>query len=424
MTRYNIAVIGSGGREHAICHFLSKSPKIGMLFCIPGNAGISEIAECAPIDVMDFEEILKFIGENDVDLVFVAPDNPLAAGLVDCLTENGIPAFGPDKKAAVIEGSKAFAKDFMKRNCIPTADYEIFDDYDKARTYVKTAKYPIVIKADGLALGKGVIICENVAEAEKALEETMMFKVFKDAGNKVVIEEFLTGHEMSLFVFTDGVHYSLMPSVQDYKKAFNGDKGPNTGGMGAITPSPYFTEMLKNRVIKEIIEPTITAMREEGRTFKGVLYFGLMVNGDKAKVLEYNARFGDPETQVLLPLLKTDFVDIIVSVIDGNLNEIDIEWEDKACAGVVLASGGYPTDVVKGYPITIGDVQDAMVFHAGTDFDENEQLVTNGGRVFCVSAKADTLSGAVKKAYSEAAKISFKDMRKRDDIGLVAFKET
>lgn len=417
MEKYNVAVIGSGGREHAVCYALKKSNRLNRLFCLPGNAGISEIAECVPVQATDLDGILDFVKKNDVNLVFVTPDDPLAMGLVDLLNANGILAFGPQKNAAEIEASKAFAKDFMKRNCIPTAAYEVFDDYDSARAYVKKASYPLVVKADGLALGKGVIICNDVSEAEKALEEMMVLKVFKSAGNKVVIEEFLTGKEMSLFVFTDGVHYSLMPSSQDHKKAFDGDKGPNTGGMGAITPSPYFTEALKNFAVKEIIEPTINALREEGRLFRGVLYFGLMAENGRAKVLEYNARFGDPETQVILPLLKTDLVEIMLAVINGTLDKIDIEWEDSACAGVVIASGGYPTNVKKGYPISVGKIDGAILFHAGTAIN-NGELVTNGGRVFCVVAKGKTLSEAREKAYAESEKISFKDMRKRNDIGL------
>lgn len=417
MKKFNVAVIGSGGREHAICAAIKRSEQLDRLYCIPGNVGIAEIAKCIPIAVMDFPQILQAVKENSIDIVFVAPDDPLAEGLVDYLNENNIMAFGPEKKAAVIEASKAFSKDFMQRNHIPTAEYKVFDDYEQAKSYIRSASYPLVIKADGLALGKGVIICSSLNEAEKAIEEMMLLKVFKNAGSRIIIEEFLTGNEMSVFVFTDGIHYSLMPSSQDYKKAFDDDLGPNTGGMGAITPSPYFTELLKNNIIRDIIEPTIAAMRNEGRTFKGVLYFGLMTNGENARVLEYNARFGDPETQVILPLLKTDIIDIILAIINGELDKIDIEWEDSANVGVVVASGGYPTNVIKGYPITIEPIDGCVLFHSGT-IRKDEQLLTNGGRVFCLTAKGKSLSEARERVYSQIDKISFKDMRYRKDIAL------
>ncbi|MEG1923401.1 MAG: phosphoribosylamine--glycine ligase [Clostridia bacterium] len=416
--KYNIAVIGSGGREHSICFALRKSKRINNLYALPGNAGIAQIAECVSISTADFDNIRLFCKEYEVDMVFVAPDDPLALGLVDYLQESGIRAFGPNKAAAYIEASKAFSKDFMKRHKIATAQYSTFMDIEQAKEFIRKATYPLVIKADGLALGKGVIICKSLFDAEKALEDIMLLKVFKSAGEKVVIEEYLTGVEMSIFIFTDGTNYKIMPSSQDYKKAYDNDEGLNTGGMGAICPSPLFTERLKIEIEKSVILPTLEGLRSENRTFKGVLYFGVMVKGDDVKVLEYNARFGDPETQVILPLLKSDLVDIMDACIDGNLDKIDIEWEDKACVTVVVTSGGYPGKIVKGYPIEIGKMEDVILFHMGTAII-NERLSVNGGRVICVTAIDKDIENARKKIYSQIDKIKFTAMRYRSDIGAI-----
>ena len=413
-----IAVVGSGGREHAILTALNKSKDAEKLFAIPGNAGMADIATLIPVKVMDFEGIYQAVKENAIDLVFVAPDDPLAAGLVDFLEDKGIRAFGPHKNAAIIEGSKAFSKDFMQRHGIPTAEYAAFDDYDKARAYLQTAAYPLVIKADGLALGKGVIICPNLPSAESALSEMMIDKVFSSAGDRVVIEEFLTGSEVSVLTFTDGKTVKVMPSSQDHKRAFDNDKGPNTGGMGAFSPSPLYTEEVADYTLKNIIIPTVDGMREEGREFRGVLYFGLMLTPSGVKVLEYNARFGDPETQAVLPLLESDFLEIINAVIDGKLADVDIKWAKKSAVTVVVASGGYPTNVIKGYPIKIETLSPSLtLFHAGTA-EKNGELVTNGGRVFALTAIADSIGAARKAVYSEIDKITFTDARYRKDIGI------
>jgi len=349
-------------------------------------------------------------------LVFVAPDDPLAMGLVDLLRTENIRAFGPSKAAAEIEASKAFAKGFMKRHNIPTAAYEVFSDYAAAAEYLQTAKYPLVIKADGLALGKGVIICNSKQEAAGALKEMMLDKAFAKAGETVIVEEFLVGPEVTLLAFTDGKSYSLMPSSQDHKRAFDNNEGSNTGGMGVISPSPAFTEEIKNETIGNIVEPTIKGMAAEGRTFKGVLYFGLMVTKQGVKVIEYNARFGDPEAQTILPLLKTDFAQVINACIDGTLDKLNIQWKNKAAACVVAASGGYPTNVVKGFPIEIGKLDGVTLIHCGTA-KKDGQLVTNGGRVFCVTSTANTVTEARKKIYTQIDKIKFNGMRYRTDIG-------
>lgn len=416
----DILVIGGGGREHAICHTLKKSPKVGKLYCLPGNAGISEIAECIDIGVMEFDRIRDFVKTHkNIDMVMVAPDDPLAGGLVDLLEEDGVRVFGPRKNAAIIEGSKAFSKQLMKKYNIPTADYEEFVDYDKAVEYVCNAKYPLVVKADGLALGKGVIICQNVEEAKDALYEMMVDKKFKAAGNKVIIEEFLVGREVSVLAFTDGKTIIPMVSSQDHKRAYDNDEGLNTGGMGTFSPSKIYTPEIEKEVLKNIILPTVDAMNKEGRTFKGVLYFGLMLTDDGVKVLEYNARFGDPETQVVLPRLKTDLVDIFNAVIDGKLADINIEWDDNAAVCVILASGGYPEKYEKGLPITIGKLDDDVVlFHAGTKKDENGQYLTNGGRVIGVTCLGKTIEDAREKAYRNIKNISFKNMHYRKDIGI------
>ena len=419
MKKYNIAVIGGGGREHAICAQLKKSPRTDNLYCIPGNAGISGICTCEKLSVFDFDGIEKFCKANAVDLVFVAPDDPLAKGLVNFLTEKGLRAFGPTREAAQLESSKVFSKAFMQRHGIPTAKHRSFSDYSEAERYLLEADMPIVLKADGLALGKGVLICEDRESALKGLKELMLDGKFGDAGSNIVIEEFLKGREVTVLAFCDGTTVKCMPSSQDHKRAFDGDKGLNTGGMGAFAPSPYFTRAMQEELMNKIALPTVNGLKEEGIIFKGVIYFGLMMTAAGLKVIEYNARFGDPETQVVLPLLKTDFVDIVNACIDGTLDSLDIEWEDFTALTVVVASGGYPENVVKGYPVEIGDTRDVEIFHAGTAFDAQGRLVTNGGRVFDVTATGRDIAEAREKVYAQIDKIRFTDARYRKDIGLV-----
>ncbi|HIU83153.1 MAG TPA: phosphoribosylamine--glycine ligase [Candidatus Faecicola pullistercoris] len=419
MKKYNIAVIGGGGREHAICAQLKKSPRTDNLYCIPGNAGISGICTCEKLSVFDFDGIEKFCKANAVDLVFVAPDDPLAKGLVNFLTEKGLRAFGPTREAAQLESSKVFSKAFMQRHGIPTAKHRSFSDYSEAERYLLEADMPIVLKADGLALGKGVLICEDRESALKGLKELMLDGKFGDAGSNIVIEEFLKGREVTVLAFCDGNTVKCMPSSQDHKRAFDGDKGLNTGGMGAFAPSPYFTRAMQEELMNKIALPTVNGLKEEGIIFKGVIYFGLMMTATGLKVIEYNARFGDPETQVVLPLLKTDFVDIVNACIDGTLDSLDIEWEDFTALTVVVASGGYPENVVKGYPVEIGDTRDVEIFHAGTAFDAQGRLVTNGGRVFDVTATGRDIAEAREKVYAQIDKIRFTDARYRKDIGLV-----
>ena len=416
----SVLVIGGGGREHAICVALAKSPKTGKLYCIPGNAGISQVAECVPsIGVMEFEKIAQFVAAHkDITMTVVAPDDPLAAGLVDYLEERGFRAFGPKANAAIIEGSKAFSKHLMTKYGIPTAEYREFTDYAEAAEYVKNAEYPLVVKADGLALGKGVIICQNVQEGEEAVREMMVDKKFKDAGNKIIVEEFLVGKEVSVLCFTDGQTIVPMVSSQDHKRAHDNDEGLNTGGMGTFSPSKVYTPQLADVVYRDIILPTMNAMNSEGRPFKGVLYFGLMITKKGAKVLEYNARFGDPETQVVLPRLKTDLYEIFDAIIDTRLSDIDIQWTDDACVCVILASGGYPESYKKGVPITIGKLpKDIVLYHAGTAFKDG-QLVTSGGRVIGVTAKGKDIEEARKKAYDAIKNIHFDGMFYRHDIGI------
>ena len=416
----SVLVIGGGGREHAICVALAKSPKTGKLYCIPGNAGISQVAECVPsVGVMEFEKIADFIAAHkDITMTVVAPDDPLAAGLVDYLEERGFRAFGPRANAAIIEGSKAFSKHLMTKYGIPTADYKEFTDYDEAAEYVKGAEYPLVVKADGLALGKGVIICQNAQEGEEAVREMMVDKKFKDAGKKIIVEEFLTGKEVSVLCFTDGQTIVPMVSSQDHKRAHDNDEGLNTGGMGTFSPSKVYTPQLADAVYRDIILPTMNAMNCEGRPFKGVLYFGLMITKKGAKVLEYNARFGDPETQVVLPRLKTDLYEIFDAIIDGRLSDVDIQWTDDACVCVILASGGYPESYKKGVPITIGKLpEDIVLYHAGTAFKDGT-LVTSGGRVIGVTAKGKDIEEARKKAYVAIKNIHFDGMFYRHDIGI------
>lgn len=417
----NVLMIGSGGREHALVKKLVESPRVTKLYTAPGNGGISCDSECVNIPVMDKEKMVAFAKENNIDLAFVAPDDPLAAGMVDAFEEAGIRAFGPNAKAAVIEASKVFSKDLMKKYNIPTAEYEVFDNADKAIEYIESRnEFPVVIKADGLALGKGVIIAKSFDEAKDAVKSIMEDKKFGESGNKVVVEEFLTGPEVSVLSFTDGKTVKPMVSSKDHKRAYDNDEGLNTGGMGTISPNPYYTDELAEECQKTIFEPTIKAMVAEGRPFKGCLYFGLMMTPKGPKVIEYNARFGDPEAQVVLPRLKTDLVDIIDAVIDEKLDEIEIEWSTDASACVVMASGGYPEAYKKGIEITglndKGNVDGATVYHAGTTYTDGK-FYTNGGRVLGVTASAPTLDEALEKAYSAVKKIHFDGAHYRTDIG-------
>ncbi len=416
-----ILMVGGGGREHALIRKLLESEKVEKVYCAPGNGGISCDAECFSVGATDIDGMVSLAKELKVDCVFVAPDDPLAAGMVDAMEKEGIRAFGPRANAAIIESSKVFSKNLMKKYSIPTAGYEVFENSKDALSYIKEQnKYPVVVKADGLALGKGVIIAQNEAEAEDAVHTIMDDKKFGASGNKVVIEEFITGPEVSVLAFTDGKCVKPMVSSMDHKRAYDGDKGPNTGGMGTISPNPYYTPEIADRCMKEIFLPTIEAMNKEGRTFKGCLYFGLMLTADGPKVIEYNARFGDPETQVVLPRLKTPLCDIVDAVIDENLSDLDIQWSDEACACVVMASGGYPGSYPKGIEIkgldSDGQVEGACVFHAGTAL-ENGVFKTAGGRVLGVTALGSDLKEALKKAYAAVEKITFEGAHYRTDIG-------
>lgn len=416
-----ILMIGSGGREHALVKKLLESPKCTKLYCAPANGGISRDAEPVDIGVMDKENMVKFAKENSIDLVFVAPDDPLAAGMVDAMQAEGIRAFGPNADAAIIEASKVFSKDLMKKYNIPTAKYEVFDDPNKAVEYIKAENTtPVVVKADGLALGKGVIIAQTIDEAVDAVKEIMEDKKFGDSGNNIVVEEFLTGPEVSVLAFTDGKCVKPMVSSKDHKRAYDNDEGLNTGGMGTISPNPYYSDEIASACMETIFKPTIEAMNKEGRPFKGCLYFGLMITPDGPKVIEYNARFGDPEAQVVLPRLKTDLVDICEAVIDEKLSELDIQWYDGAAACVVMASGGYPVEYKKGIEIKglddKGQVDGATVYHAGTKY-ENGKFYTSGGRVLGITAVAPTLDEALQKAYAAVDKISFDGAHYRHDIG-------
>ncbi len=420
--KYDILIVGGGGREHTIAETLKKSPKCGKLYIAPGNGGTAAIAENLPIKATDVDGIVAAAKEKKVDLVFVAPDDPLMLGTVDRLEAEGIRAFGPRANAAIIEGSKVFSKELMKKYGIPTAAYEVFDNSADAIAYIKKQNsFPAVIKAEGLALGKGVIIAEDMAAAEAGVHEIMDDKAFGDAGNRVVVEEFLTGPEVSVLAFTDGKNVVPMVSAQDHKRALDGDKGLNTGGMGTFSPSRIYTPDIAALCMETIFRPSIDAMAKEGRPFKGVIYFGLMITSKGPKVIEYNARFGDPETQVVLPRLKTDFIDIINAVIDEKLDEINIEWEDNACVCVVAASGGYPVKYAKGYEISglseLAKMEDIMVFHAGTDIKDGK-IVTSGGRVLGVTAKGENLDAAITKAYEAIKTVNFTDMHYRRDIGV------
>ena len=416
----DVLVIGGGGREHAICNGLSKSKKITKMYCAPGNAGIAEFAECVPIGVMEFDKLVAFAKEKAIDYVVVAPDDPLAGGLVDEFEKAGIRSFGPRKNAAILEGSKAFSKDLMKKYNIPTAQYDTFDDAEAALAYLETAKMPIVLKADGLALGKGVLICKDKEEAKAGVKEIMEDKKFGSAGNRMVVEEFMTGREVSVLTFVDGKTIRVMTSAQDHKRAGDGDTGLNTGGMGTFSPSPFYTEEVDKFCREKIYQPTVDAMRAEGREFRGVIFFGLMLTEDGPKVLEYNARFGDPETQVVLPRMKNDLLEVMEACTDGTLDKIELEFEDNAAVCVVLASDGYPVKYEKGYEITglenFKGKDDYFCFHAGSAFKDGK-IVTNGGRVLGVTVKGATLKEARAKAYDATEWVSFGNKYMRHDIG-------
>ena len=417
-----VLIVGGGGREHAIAISMKKSKRVEKLYCVPGNAGIAQIAECEPsIGVMEFDKVVAYAKEKEVDLVFVAPDDPLVGGLVDELQAAGIRTFGPNKKAAILEGSKAFSKDRMKKYNIPTAAYENFDDPNKALAYLETAPMPIVLKADGLALGKGVLICNTLEEAKAGVKEIMLDKHFGSAGNRMVIEEFITGPEVSVLSFVDGKNIKIMTSAQDHKRAKDNDEGLNTGGMGTFSPTPFYTAEVDEFCKKYIYQATVDAMAAEGREFKGVIFFGLMLTPNGPRVLEYNARFGDPETQVVLCRMKNDIMDVIDACIDGTLDQIDLEFEDNAAVCVVLASDGYPESYEKGFEITglenFDDKDDYFCFHAGSKFDDKGRIVTNGGRVLGVTAKGATLKEARAKAYEATKWVSFANKYKRNDIG-------
>jgi len=416
-----VLIVGGGGREHAIAWKLAQSPKVTKLYCAPGNGGIAEIAECVNIKVTDLDGMVKFCTENSIDLCMVAPDDPLAAGMVDAMEKAGIRAFGPHKNAAVIEASKSFSKELMKKYNIPTAQYEVFEKLEPALEYIDSLECPIVVKADGLALGKGVIIAMTKDEAKEACKEMLEDNVFGDAGKKIVIEEFMVGPEVSVLSFTDGKTVVPMVSAQDHKRINDNDEGPNTGGMGTFSPSRLYTKELHELCMETIYLPTIRAMDSEGRKFKGILYFGLMLTKDGPKVLEYNARFGDPETQVVLPRLKTDLLDIFEAIIDEKLDTCKIEWNDNAAVCVILASGGYPGKYPKGIEIkgldAVKKLPDISVFHAGTAKD-GDKIVTAGGRVLGVTAVEANLDLAIKKAYEAVKYVNFDGMHYRKDIGI------
>ena len=416
----NVLVVGGGGREHALIRKIKESEKVSNVYCCPGNGGISYDAQCFPVSATDIPGVVELAKKLAADLVVVAPDDPLVAGMVDALNAEGFATFGPNAAAAIIEGSKVFSKNLMLKYNIPTAEYKVFDNPCDVLTYIKEKnEFPAVIKADGLALGKGVIIPENLEEAEKGVHEIMEDKIFGESGNHVVVEEFLTGPEVSVLAFTDGKCVKPMVSSMDHKRALDGDKGLNTGGMGTVSPNPYYTADIAKECMEKIFLPTIDAMNKEGRTFKGCLYFGLMLTPKGPKVIEYNCRFGDPETQVVLPRLKTDIIDIFEAINNGTLAELDIEWADEACACVIAASGGYPKSYPKGIEITgleNGQKDGVIVYHAGTAIKDGK-LVTSGGRVLGVTALGSDLQQALDKAYSALDEIHFDNMHFRHDIG-------
>ncbi|MCM3268886.1 phosphoribosylamine--glycine ligase [Paenibacillus elgii] len=411
-----ILVVGGGGREHAICWALKKSPKVTELYCAPGNGGIASVAECVPIQVNQFEEIAQFAIDHTIDLVVIGPDDPLSEGIVDHLEAKGLTVFGPRQNAAIIEGSKVFTKQLLRKYNIPTAAYESFERYEDAVAYLRQQQAPIVIKADGLAAGKGVVVAQTLDEAEKALHDIMVAKVFGESGNQVVIEEFLTGQEMSILSFVDGETVCPMVPAQDHKAVYDNDKGPNTGGMGTYSPLPHIPQAVIDESIETIIKPTAKAMVAEGRPFRGVLFAGLMLTPNGPKTIEFNARFGDPETQVVLPRLKTDLLDIFLAAVNGRLDQMEIEWSEEAAVCVILASEGYPASYPKGLPIEgLEDVQESIVFHAGTAVKDGT-IVTNGGRVLGVTALGRDIAEARAKAYADADRIRFQGKHNRTDI--------
>ena len=415
-----VLVVGSGGREHAIVTSVAKSPRVDKIYCAPGNAGIAALAECVPIGAMEFDKLVAFAKEQAIDFTIVGMDDPLVGGIVDVFEAEGLKVFGPRKNAAISEGSKAFSKDLMKKYHIPTAAYENFTSAEEALAYLETAKMPIVLKADGLALGKGVLICNTLEEAKAGVKEIMEDKKFGTAGNTMVVEEFMTGREVSVLSFVDGKTIRPMTSAQDHKRAKDGDQGLNTGGMGTFSPSPFYTEEVDKFCKEHIYQATVDAMAAEGRPFKGVIFFGLMLTPDGPKVLEYNARFGDPEAQVVLPRMKTDIIDVFEACIDGTLDQIDLQFADNACVCIVLASNGYPVSYEKGFPIrgleTFKEHEDYYCFHAGTKFKDGE-IVTNGGRVLGVTALGDTLKEARANAYKAVDWVDFDNKYYRHDIG-------
>ena len=416
-----VLVVGGGGREHAICWKISKSSKVSKIYCAPGNAGIAEVAECVNIKAMEFDKLAAFAKDNQIDLTVVGMDDPLVGGIVDVFEAEGLRVFGPRKNAAILEGSKAFSKDLMKKYRIPTAAYETFTSPEEAKKYLETSKYPIVLKADGLALGKGVLICETKEDAMAGVNELMLDKKFGSAGNTIVVEEFMTGREVSVLSFVDGNTIKIMSSAQDHKRAKDGDQGLNTGGMGNFSPSPFYTDEVDAFCKKYVYQATVDAMKAEGRPFKGVIFFRLMLTPEGPKVLEYNARFGDPEAQVVLPRMKNDIIDVFEACIDGTLDQIDLQFEDNACVCVVLASDGYPLAYEKGFEITgmenFKDKDGYYLFHAGSKFDENGKIVTNGGRVLGVTATGKTLKEARANAYEATEWVNFDNKYMRHDIG-------
>ena len=416
-----VLIVGSGGRENAIAWKVAQSPKVEKIYCAPGNAGIAEVAECVPIGAMEFEKLAAFAKDRQIDLTVIGMDDPLVGGIVDVFEKEGLRVFGPRKNAAILEGSKAFSKDLMKKYGIPTAAYENFDNADEALAYLETASMPIVLKADGLALGKGVLICNTLEEAKEGVKSIMLDKKFGSAGNQMVVEEFMTGREVSVLSFVDGNTIKIMTSAQDHKRAKDGDEGLNTGGMGTFSPSPFYTEEVDQFCREHIYQATVDAMKKEGREFKGIIFFGLMLTDKGPRVLEYNARFGDPETQVVLPRMKNDIVEVFEACIDGTLDQIDLEFEDNAAVCVVLASDGYPVKYEKGLPIrgleNFRQKDGYYVFHAGTAFDREGRIVTNGGRVLGVTATGENLKAARANAYRAAEWVDFDNKYMRHDIG-------
>lgn len=416
-----VLIVGSGGREHAIAMAVAKSPRVDKIYCAPGNAGIAALAECVPITAMEFDKLADFAASQQIDLTIIGMDDPLVGGVVDVFEERGLRVFGPRKNAAVLEGSKAFSKELMKKYNIPTAAYETFDDADAALAYLETAKLPIVLKADGLALGKGVLICNTLEEAKDGVKEIMQDKKFGTAGNRMVVEEFMTGREVSVLSYVDGKTIKIMSSAQDHKRAKDGDQGLNTGGMGTFSPSPFYTKEVDEFCKKYIYQATVDAMAAEGRPFVGIIFFGLMLTAEGPKVLEYNARFGDPEAQVVLPRMKNDIVEVMEACIDGKLDTIDLQFEDNAAVCVVLASDGYPVSYKKGYSITgfehFEGRDDRFCYHAGTAFNEKGEIVTNGGRVLGITATGADLKEARANAYAATEWISFENKYMRHDIG-------